>query len=279
MSKNNNAAKKDKDAESGSPFTQDETSPDVKIYKDDVEAGIGSINDTIVLKEQEETHLDSDDTSPKRQDINFDGRTVAANDVVSQEEFDVLKNDNSEKENQETTQIKDEMKLEDIEKIIETIISKGQTPKAACTNLKYVRLSKIAKSDIQFPDRPSPYSAYYNLYADFANNKYFGDTITIPVNQSRDIPTNIEFDISEDYRVDVRPMREYTGDNLLLKYSPITLDRDSKGELKLSFHNIGNNSVTIHNGQKIGIFIVTLSIDVSITCGTLPETEPIIAEE
>lgn len=264
MSRKNNT-NKEMEKEPVSSIAEDKTSPDVRVYKDDIEVASGDIDDTIIIKEPDSDIPDDNGEKPA---LALDGRTFAAEDLMAQEDINKILNGEKIKENLTAEEV-DHMAAITVDVIKKHLsISENEEqaiiPKAENYIDKYIRISKIAKSDIKYPDKPSPYSAYYSLYADFANNKFFGDTITIPVNQSRAIPTNLDFDMSEDFRIDIRPLQEYSGDNLFLKYSPITLDRDSKGEIKLAFHNIGNNSVVIRNGQKIAIFVVTLVLDVPI---------------
>jgi hypothetical protein len=99
-------------------------------------------------------------------------------------------------------------------------------------------------------------SVYSFIYADFANTPNFGKTIVIPVKQTRYVPTNIKIKVKEGYQILVLSYQKLADDNLLLQYSPVILPSDENKELVLPFHNLGNNSVTIENGQKIALFIL-----------------------
>lgn len=104
---------------------------------------------------------------------------------------------------------------------------------------------------IQVPAYATPHSSGLDLCSSSV------ESIEIPPNQYRLIPTNIVIELPSGYEAQVRPRS-----GLALNYgvtvlnSPGTIDSDYRGEIKVLLINFGNKPFTVNFGDRIAQLVV-----------------------
>jgi dUTP pyrophosphatase len=129
-----------------------------------------------------------------------------------------------------------------------------------------IKAKKKVPSDVSLPCKESENSACYTLYADLTNSS-FGDSVVIPVGQSRLVPTNLILDIPKGYELQVRTCspRDWDFNNgSYIICSPYSLDADFKDEIKVLVTNLSNSPLRIKQGQKIAQFSIASILNSSI---------------
>jgi dUTP pyrophosphatase len=111
-----------------------------------------------------------------------------------------------------------------------------------------ISVKKRLSSEVPIPTKPSANVSCYDLYADLTGTSY-GNSLHIPVGQSRLVPTNLIFNIPQGYELQVRPKTGYVDDGVVIQYTPYTIDTEE--ELKIFITNTSRNEVKISHGQKI----------------------------
>ena len=72
------------------------------------------------------------------------------------------------------------------------------------------------------------------------------------------IPTGLFFEIPEGYEIQVRPRSGLAAKNgVTVLNTPGTIDSDYRGELKIILINLGSDSFTVNNGDRIAQLVVS----------------------
>jgi dUTP pyrophosphatase len=119
-----------------------------------------------------------------------------------------------------------------------------------------VKVKRINKSNVPIPALHSEKSSCYDVYVDLTGTPH-GDSINIPANGTRVVPTNLKFEVPEGYELQVRPKEGYTTAGVLVLYTPIGIDASYKEELKITVLNLSGSSAKLIHGQKIAQISIT----------------------
>ena len=82
--------------------------------------------------------------------------------------------------------------------------------------------------------------------------------ITLDPGESQIIPTGLSIAIPEDLEVQIRPRSGLAAkSNISVLNTPGTIDSDYRGEIKVILINLGNETFTVKNGDRIAQMILT----------------------
>ena len=121
-----------------------------------------------------------------------------------------------------------------------------------------------------------PLPAYESAGAAGMDIKAFlGAGLTIPSMGKAKIPTGLFLEIPPGYEAQIRPrsgLADKKGVSVL--NAPGTIDSDYRGELEVILVNLGNESFTVNDGDRIAQMIISPIVRVSVQeAGFLSETE------
>jgi dUTP pyrophosphatase len=99
--------------------------------------------------------------------------------------------------------------------------------------------------------------------------------LAIPPMERVKIPTGLFLEIPEGYEAQIRPRSGLASKwGITLLNSPGTIDSDYRGELEVLLINIGSESFTVKNGDRIAQMVISPVVRASITeAERLSETE------
>lgn len=101
--------------------------------------------------------------------------------------------------------------------------------------------------------------------------------VVIPSGKSAMIPTGLFFEIPEGYEIQVRPRSGLAAKNgVTVLNTPGTIDSDYRGELRIILINLGNETFTVHDKDRIAQIIIAPVIQanfVQVACESLSQTE------
>lgn len=105
-----------------------------------------------------------------------------------------------------------------------------------------------ASPGARIPEKATPGSAGLDVRA-FSG---IDTVVTIPPGKRMAIPTGLFFEIPPGYYISLRPRSGLAlKHGLTLINTPATIDSDYRGELMVIMGNLGNEPVTIENGDRI----------------------------
>jgi dUTP pyrophosphatase len=113
------------------------------------------------------------------------------------------------------------------------------------------KISLISLSNHPLPTYATPSSAGLDIRA------FLPNSITLQPFQRELIPTGLFIELPIGYEVQIRPRS-----GLAIKHgitclnSPGTIDADYRGEIKVILINLGNESVTINDGDRIAQMVI-----------------------
>ena len=82
--------------------------------------------------------------------------------------------------------------------------------------------------------------------------------ITLDPGESQIIPTGLSIAIPEDLEAQIRPRSGLAAkSNISVLNTPGTIDSDYRGEIKVILINLGNETFTVKNGDRIAQMILT----------------------
>lgn len=103
------------------------------------------------------------------------------------------------------------------------------------------------------------------------------EPVVIPSGKSAMIPTGLFFEIPEGYEIQVRPRSGLAAKNgVTVLNTPGTIDSDYRGELRIILINLGNETFTVHDKDRIAQIIIAPVIQanfVQVACESLSQTE------
>jgi dUTP pyrophosphatase len=87
---------------------------------------------------------------------------------------------------------------------------------------------------------------------------YIGPDLTIPPLGRAKIPTGLFFEIPEGYEAQIRPRSGLADKNgITVLNSPGTIDSEYRGELEVILINLGSESFTVKNGDRIAQMVIS----------------------
>ena len=133
--------------------------------------------------------------------------------------------------------------------------------------LRFVRLPH--NLDLPLPSYETSGSAGMDLPAAIEN------TIVLESLERTAIPTGLQIAIPDGFEGQVRPRSGLAfRHGLTVTNAPGTIDSDYRGELKVLLVNLGQDSVTIERGMRIGQLVIAPVVQASVSeVATLDETE------
>lgn len=123
-------------------------------------------------------------------------------------------------------------------------------PNNNVTNTNKIKLKLLPGGTI--PRKMTPGSSGYDLFARLQ------EPVTLHPGERRAIPAGFIIELPEGYEAQIRPRS-----GLALKHgltvlnSPGTIDSDYRGEVKVILINLGNEDITIKNGDRIAQMIIS----------------------
>jgi len=95
---------------------------------------------------------------------------------------------------------------------------------------------------------------------------FIGERLTIPPMGRAKIPTGLYFEIPEGYEAQIRP-RSGLADKwgVTVLNAPGTIDSDYRGELEVVLINLGEESFTVNDGDRIAQMVISPVIRVSLS--------------
>ncbi len=117
--------------------------------------------------------------------------------------------------------------------------------------IKFLRLRPGQDSDIPLPQYMTPHSAGMDLSAAVETD------IVIESGGIKLIPTGFAIAVPKGFEAQIRPRS-----GLAVKHgisiinSPGTIDSDYRGEVKIALINLGENTYTVHRGDRIAQMII-----------------------
>ena len=133
--------------------------------------------------------------------------------------------------------------------------------------VRFVRLPH--NLDLPLPSYETSGSAGMDLPAAIEN------TIVLESLERTAIPTGLQIAIPDGFEGQVRPRSGLAfRHGLTVTNAPGTIDSDYRGELKVLLVNLGQDSVTIERGMRIGQLVIAPVVQASVSeVATLDETE------
>ncbi len=117
--------------------------------------------------------------------------------------------------------------------------------------IQFLRLQPDRDADIELPRYMTPQSAGMDICAAVT------EEMTLHQHEIALIPTGFAMAVPEGYEAQIRPRS-----GLAVKHgigiinSPGTIDSDYRGEVKVALINLGQESFTIHRGDRIAQMII-----------------------
>jgi dUTP pyrophosphatase len=142
--------------------------------------------------------------------------------------------------------------------------AEGQAFPPRETPVRFVKLNPAAR----LPSYASPGAAGADLCACIA------EPVIIPPLGRRRVPTGLAMELPLGFEGQVRP-RSGLADRcgLTVLNSPGTIDSDYRGEIEIILVNLGNDPVTVQNGDRIAQLVIAPALRALFTEGTLTDTE------
>ncbi len=132
-----------------------------------------------------------------------------------------------------------------------------------------IEIKCIAKDGVKIPEYKTSGSAGCDICA------YISEDVVIPSGKRAMIPTGLFTAIPEGYEIQVRPRSGLAAKNgVTVLNTPGTIDSDYRGELCVILINLGDESFTVHNGDRIAqLVIAPVTQGVFVKAEKLDETE------
>ncbi|RME89065.1 MAG: dUTP diphosphatase [Candidatus Hydrogenedentota bacterium] len=133
-----------------------------------------------------------------------------------------------------------------------------------------IKIAKV-RPQAKIPTKATPGSGAYDIYA------ALDDPMQIDPMQRVAVPTGLVMEIPAGYIFSIRPRSGLSiRHGLTLTNAPGTIDSDFRGEVKILMVNLGKESFTIENGDRIaqGLLEKTENIDfLEVEQSSLSKTE------
>ena len=132
-----------------------------------------------------------------------------------------------------------------------------------------VKIKYTAKEGVKIPEYKTPGSAGCDICA------YIENDVVIAPGKRAMIPTGLFTEIPEGYEIQVRPRSGLAAKNgVTVLNTPGTIDSDYRGEICVILINLGDESFTVHNGDRIAQLIVApVTQGVFVKADSLNESE------
>lgn len=115
-----------------------------------------------------------------------------------------------------------------------------------------VTVKCIASQGAIVPEYKTAGAAGADLYAFLPE-----ETVVIEPGKRAVIPTGLFFEIPEGYEIQVRPRSGLAAKNgVTVLNTPGTIDSDYRGELKVILINLGDDSFSVKNGDRIAQMVI-----------------------
>lgn len=119
-----------------------------------------------------------------------------------------------------------------------------------------IKVGVINESNNPLPEYKTNESAGVDLRADLRNNDR--GKIALKSGESTIVPTGLKIEIPEGYEAQVRPRSGLAlNHGITVLNTPGTIDSDYRGEVGVILVNLGNNTFTIHDGDRIAQMVFT----------------------
>ncbi len=114
-----------------------------------------------------------------------------------------------------------------------------------------IKVKVINKSNHPLPNYQTSLSAGVDIHA------FLDDSIVLPIQERRLIPTGIYVEIPAGYEIQIRPRSGLAFKHgITVLNSPGTIDADYRGEIKVLLINQGQEPFTIQNGDRIAQMVL-----------------------
>jgi len=125
---------------------------------------------------------------------------------------------------------------------------------------EYIKQGKFNKIKLKFENTSNNPDPEYAKSSDsgFDLRAFIENPITLNPFERATIPTGLFFEIPEGYEIQIRPRSGLASKNgVTVLNTPGTIDSGYRGEVKVILINLGNETFTIQNGDRIAQAVFT----------------------